>query len=242
MDLRSSDRLIIIVGAIILVVAAVAIYFYYIPTAETIDEETGLESGTFYVTWVKETGQTSIDGKAEKTYNDPFSVMAPPGSVLTNVDFRLNWEDDHVTGLIIKRFYDTLTAEISLEGGEALTDTSEGGCSNRSLLFPVYNMPMIESIEANDSYEAEYILNDMVYGQDTANFDVKVTVKTGEKIRRPLKYLMDKGNSFNFEIVYEYYYPMFEDVYEEPMEEEPSEDGDLGELFRSLGFGFGGMI
>ena len=241
MDLRSSDRLIIIVGAIILVVAAIAIYFYYIPT-ETIDEETGLESGTFYVTWVKETEQTSIDGKAEKTYNEPFSIMAPPGSVITNVDFRLNWEDDHVTGLIIKRFYDTLTAEISLEDGEALTDTSEGGCNNKSLLFSVYTMPMIESIEANDSYEAEYILTDMIYGQDTANFDVKVTVKTGEKIRRPLKYLMDKGNSFNFEVVYEYYYPMFEDVYEEPMDEEPSEDGDLGELFRSLGFGFGGMI
>ena len=241
MDLRSSDRLILIVGAIILVVAAVAIYFSQLPADETI-EETGLESGTFYVTWVKETGQTSIDGKAEKTYNEPFSIMAPPGSVITNVDFRLNWEDDHVTGLIIKRFYDTLTAEISLEGGEALTDTSEGGCNNKSLLFSVYTTPMIESIEANDSYEAEYILTDMIYGQDTANFDVKVTVKTGEKIRRPLKYFMDKGNSFNFEIVYEYYYPMFEDVYEEPMEDEPSEDGDLGELFRSLGFGFGGMI
>lgn len=242
MDLRSSDRLIIIAGVIILVVAAIAIFVYYVPTEETMEELPGAESGSVYVTWIKETGQTVIDGKAEKTYNEPFTVMAPPGSVLTNVDFRLTWEDDKVTGLIIKRFKDTLKAEISLEGGEALTDTSTGGCKNKSLSFAVYDMPSVDVIDANDTYEAEDILNNMTYGQDTATFDVKVTVKTGEKLRRPLKYFMDKGNGFNFEVVYEYYYPLLEDFYEEPTE--PVEEGysPIGGLFRSLGFGFGGMI
>jgi len=224
MNLKKSDKMIAVVGVIIVIIAAVGIFFY--ATEEVEEVVTEPEKKTFYVTWIKETGETSIDGKAEKIYNEPFTVPAPSGVVLTNVDFRLTWEDDHVTGLILKRFYDTLKAEISLEGSEPPQPyTSKGGCENISLpLFSVNDIPTIDSVEANDTYAAEEIINEMIFGQDTATFDVKVTVKTGEKPRRPLKFLKDKGNSFELKITYEYYTFVIEDGEPEEPPEEPEEN------------------
>ena len=215
MNLKKSDKIIAVVGVIILIIAGISIAIMVPSKEETPEEEVGLELETFYVTWTKETGEMPLKRTAEKIYNQPFTVMAPPGSVLTNVEFRLTWEDDHITGLILKRFKDTLKAEISLEGGETKSHTSEGGCTNEAISFTVNNMSMIDSVEANDTFEAGEIINEMIFGQDTASFNVKVIIDTGEKIRRPLKFFRDKGNSFEFEIVYEYCYPELDGEYEE---------------------------
>jgi len=240
MNLRKSDKIIALTGVIIIIVAAIGIFLYASTEEEPDKIPMALEEKTFYVTWTRETGETMIDGKAEKTYNEPFTILVPAGSVLTNVDFRLTWQDDHVTGFILKRFQDTLKAEISLDGGESQTDSSKGGCKNRSISFSVNEIPMIDSLEANDTYEASEIIDEMIFGQDTTSFNVKVTVKTGEKLRRPLKFFMDKGNNFKFEIVYEYYYPYIENGYEEEPTE-PIEEGysAIGEFYRNLGYGRG---
>jgi len=241
MNLRKSDKIIALVGVIIIIIAGIGIFFYASTEEEPVKIPTMSKEKTFYVTWTKETGETMIDGSAQKTYNEPFTILAPTGSVLTNVDFRLTWQDDHVTGFILKRFQDTLTAEISLEGGEPQKDSTKGGCKNRSISFSANELPMIDSLEANDTYEASEKIEEMIFGQDTASFDVKVTVKTGEKIRRPLKFFMDKGNSFKFEVVYEYYYPYIEDGYEEDYDETIEEEGysALGEFYRNLCYGRG---
>lgn len=236
MNLRRSDKIIAVAGIVILIIAVIAIVAYYVSIEETPEEEVLPELETFYVTWTKETGETSIDGTAEKVYNKPFPVMAPPGSVLTSVDFRLTWQDDYTTGIlpILPRFQDTLKAEVSLEGGEPQPHTSTGGCKNESLLFSVNDIPMIDSVEAEDIYEAEEIINEMIFGQDSASFDVKVTVTIGEKIRRPLMYLRDKGNSFKFDVVYEYCYPELEGGYEEDYDGGEGDGGGEGSSYQSM--------
>lgn len=211
MNLKKSDKIIAVVGVIILIIAGISIAVIISSEKETEEETIKSGEGTFYVTWTKDTGEISLDGYAGKKapYNEVHAVTAF-GGVLTNVNFQLTWKDDCTYFGILSKGLDKLTAEISPAGGEPQTDISTGSGNNRTISFSVNGAPLEVSVEAEDVYEAEEIINEMFSGQDAASFDVIVTVDTGEKFRRPLKFLKDKGNSFELKIIYEYYYPVIE--------------------------------
>ena len=215
MNLKRSDKIIAIAGVIIIIIAAVGIFAYYSMPEEEKDEEPKVK--TFDIMWTKEQGDDrQMECYAGKTYSETITIDAPSRSVLTSVEFKLSWEDDNTYGLIPKGL-DTLTAEISLMGGESKEDSSTGS-GNFTFLFSVNDIPAIDSVEAEDIFEAENTIGDTFSDKDKASFNIDVTVVTGEKLRRPLKYLRDKGNDFDIKISYTYYrYNV----------EEPEEDQDL---------------
>jgi len=238
-NLRKSDKMIAIVGVIILIVAGVGIALYTsAPETKTIVEP---EEMLYYPVFTAEYGEMTISDYAgkTKTYSDTVSITGlPSGGVLTSVDFQITWQDDKTIGLIFKRGYDTLTADISYMG-ETLTHSSKGG-GNETLSFSINSVPSADSIEAEDEMEARDLLYQMYSGKDEASFDVTVTVKTGEPLRRPLKYLGDKGNAFEIKITYNYYCVDLEvketgdgnDDYTEEIYE-----GSVGEFYRNICYG-----
>lgn len=206
MNLKKSDKLIAIVGVVILIVAAIGIVLY--TSTEKEDKDTIPEAEVFYVTWMEYTGEMPIEGYAGKVYNEPFTIAdVPAGSILTGVNVQLTWEDDNTHRGILSKGIDTLTAEICLTGGEAQPDVTQGR-GNNTLSFTINDRPYDETIDAEDFSEAGQIVYDMTQGKNDASFDVTITVKTGEKLRRPLQYLRDKGNRFELHISYTYYTPI----------------------------------
>jgi len=238
MNLKKTDKMIAIVGVVILVVAAIGIVLY--TSTDTDDNDIVPEEDVFYVTWTEYTGEMPIEGYAGKVYNEPFTIAGvPAGSILTSVDVHLTWEDDNVYGIIIKKGYDSLTAEIGLAGGEAQICESTG---NDTLFFTVNDRPYDETIDAEDLSEADQIVYDMTQGKNDASFDVTITVQTGEKLRRPLQYLKDKGNDFELKVTYMYYTPTVEQ--EVLSEEDDNGDDDItessfpySEFYRNIGCG-----
>lgn len=234
MNLSKSDKIIAIVGVVILIIAAVGIIYYYSTYEEPEEVVTGPEIMSYDVTWAKGTGDISV-GESEyagrkQTYNKliPVTVTDKPFTVLTDVEFHISWMDDKTVGLLkfLKRGKDTLTGSVTPSmGGETMIIVSNW-YGNLDFPFDVYDVPTDTTIEAQDPFDAEEKVRLMYTDQDTADFDVTVNVKPGEKIRRPLKYLMDKGNEFALNASYTYYYPIIEEI---PFEEGGSEEnGDEG--------------
>jgi len=192
----------------VIIIAAIGIAAYNSPDTK-INGSLKTGENMYTVTWEEKTGSSIISESAGK--NDPYSesyiISAPTGSVcvLTNVDFQITWQDDKTIGIIFKRGLDTLTAEITSMDGESQRYEGKGG-GNKTLSIKVNDMPHSSSIEAEGKSEAEQIVYDMFTGQDTTSFDITVSVKTGEPLRRPLKYLSDSGNNFEIKVTYEYYY------------------------------------
>jgi len=221
MNLKKTDKMIAIVGVVILIVAAIGIVLY--TSIDKDDNDIVPKDDVFHVTWTEYTVEMPIEGYAGKVYSEPFTITGvPDGSILTGVDVQITWEDDNVYGIIIKKGYDTLTAEIGLAGGEAQIDVSQGS-GNKTLLFTINDQPYDETIDAEDFSEADQIVYDMTQGKNDASFDVTITVQTGEKLRRPLKYLKDKGNGFELHISYTYYTPLVEQE-QEPSNNDNDED------------------
>jgi len=198
-NLKKNDKLIIIVAVAVIIIAAIGIAAYNSPETK-IDGFLETGENMYTVTWEEKTNSLSpISDFAGKNapFNESYSIATPTGSVcvLTNVDFQIIWQDDKTIG----------------------------GGGNETLSFRVNNMPYSDSIEAEDISEAEQIVYDMFTGQDTTSFDITVSVKTGEPLRRLLKFLSDKGNDFEIEVTYEYYYAS---LTEEETEGTGSDGGD----------------
>ncbi len=210
MNLKKSDKMIAIVGVAILIIAAVGIVLY--TAYEEPVEDVKPTEETFMVTWNENSGQLAcISGFAGKSaYTDPFAFSVPSGSVLTSVSVRIVWKDDNTYRGVLSKGVDSLTAEIGVSGGESQLYKSTTGSGNETLYFVAYDRPYDETLDAKDYDEAQQMVYDMVQGKNDASYDVKVTVKTGEKLRRPLQYLKDKGNSFELFVSYTYYTPMIE--------------------------------
>jgi len=251
MNLKKNDKLILIVGVVILIVSAIGIAFYTSADTDDIDLYVEPEEKTFDITWREVTMEKPIiNGVAKKTYSESETISAPDWSVLTNVEFRLDWNDDYTSGLLITKGADTLTAEITKEGGESKSDENiEGG--NLTFLFNVNGRPSNDYVEAETSYEAEEIVKEMFPNENEASFDVTVNVQTGEKwglrILKNIRRILDKGNDFDLKITYTFY--VFN--IEEPEEDNNDDDdvpptglggdynGACGEFYKNLCYGRG---
>lgn len=207
MNLKKNDKIIAIVGVVILIVAAIGIVvFYQSEDTEDKEKENGME--TFYVQWekIEEPGQTITGVSEGEPYTDSIAVSVPQGSVLTNVEMRLSWEDDNTWGLIFKKGYDTLNAKINNVELETMT-----GSGNETCPFSVYNIPTSMEIEAETEEEAKQEAKEEYADLNSATFDVEVTINAGEKfkllmpIRSLLNMLKDKGDDFDISVKYTYY-------------------------------------
>jgi hypothetical protein len=213
MTLKKSDKIIAIIGVIILIVALFGILLYAGSEEQT--QETGTPKKVSYtVEWIPSSDTISKDGYAGRKgdYTEPFTIeVIKPGSVITSIDVNITWTDTKTYGIIIKRGFDTLKADITLVGGETLTHTATGS-GNETLTFTINEAPsdgVIEDVE--DIFAAEQKIINENADKNTASFDTLIKVTTGEKFGiRPLKllrYIADKGENFHLEITYYYVYP-----------------------------------
>ena len=220
MALKKSDKIIAIIGVIILIVAIFGI-FIYASSEEPTEEGEKTKVISYQVDWIPSSDTIFLNGYAGRkaTYSKPFVVeVAKPGSVITKVDVNITWKDANTYGIIIKGGYDTLKADITLVGGDTKTHQATGQ-GNESLTFIVNETPQNGIIEdVADIIEAEQKIIEEYTDKNTASFETKITVTTGEKFGiRPIKlirYMRDKGENFNLEITYYYVYPDIKEVEE----------------------------
>lgn len=248
MDLKKNDKLILIVGVVILVIAAIGVAIYTSPDIEDITAgDTEPDYITFTFSWKKNIGETTIEDSLfinkNTQHSDSFSVTTPSGSILTDVEVQINWMDDYDYGLLIKKGEDTLTANIGQQGSEPKQETSTGS-GNITFNFKLNdNPPLTDYIEAEDKTDAEMIIDDIYMGENTASFNMEVSLETGERLLRPLKYLRDKGNDIELKTKYTYYvYNVDEPEENEEEDKTTGDDGyniSLGEFYKNLCYGRG---
>lgn len=249
MMLKKNDQIILIVGVVILIIAGIGIAMYTVP--DNGDDEVGdpsREEMIYTYTWEQKSGDMTIGSTLYADKNEPYedthTIKTMEGTVLTSVEFTLTWTDDSTYGLLVQRGLDTLTAELSLKGNsKEETSVGEG---NLSFTFNPYSRPTSDSVQAEDKSEAEREINTMLEGKNMADVDVKVSIQTGERIFRLLRFFRDQGNEFELTastIYYEY-------TLEEPEETDDDDDdvkssGDdgsnhnIGDFYINLGYGRG---
>ena len=223
MSLKKSDKIIAIIGVIILIIAGIGIVLYT-TSEENETSPTKVKENVYKVTWIKNDDSIDISGEAtkKKDFTDAFTMdIIEDGFVLTNVYFNVTWRDHHTLGKLINTGKDKLTATIGFTGeeGEKLTSTGKSDGSEK-LSFTIFDMPSDETIEdetIETETEARQLILDEYSGMNTASFDIKVHVKTGEKLltlrpRKLLNYLLDKGNDFTITVSYEFYEPVIEEI------------------------------
>ena len=219
MNLKKSDKMIAIIGVVILIVAAISIVYYYVSTEDEVREPTTGEK-VYKVTWEEQTGEMTIPdvNVGKEVYTDSFPVDAESGSVITDIRVQIVWEDNNVYGGLGGRIpalvkgQDTLTAEISLAGGETKTheDTWYG---NETLFFSMDDISYDDMVEAEDINEAKQKIDEKYQGMDSAFFDIVASVTVGEKFKflQPIRSFLntraDTGNKFSLYITYDYMYP-----------------------------------
>jgi len=138
--------------------------------------------------WMKKTDSLTIDGFAGKEYENNHTIITQNGSIITDVEVFLNWEDDNTYGIFKNKGLDNLSLMIN-QSGNLFIDSSEG-YGNLTNLFEINDMP-INEIEP--------------LAKNQVDFNIQIHVKTGEKIWRLLNYIKDKGNDFTITFQYTYY-------------------------------------
>lgn len=208
-NLKKNDKLIVIIAVAVIIIAAIGIAAYTSPDTK-INGLLGTGENMYTVTWEEKTNSLSpISDFAGKNAPYENTISINHGN-LKEITFNLSWVDNKAT--LLGRFgLDKLTLEVTTpdgtiykESGKSASKTKEG---NVAISVLNYDMPSTDSIEAEDYDEAEEKLNEDPYFNDkwvNEDFTIKVSVQIGEI--RILKKLADKGNNFDLEITYEYYY------------------------------------
>jgi hypothetical protein len=254
MNLKKNDKIILIVGVVILIVAGAGIALYTAEDSDNTDLAEDKDYKTFAYSWREQNGEVNIGTSPYASKNAPYEethkVSANSNTVLTNVDIELEWEDDSTYGFLIERGLDTLDAEISLKGNSPIVKSFIGR-GNDSFYFSINSRPIADSVQAHSLEDAMDIIEDEISGQNSADFDVMVTVTPGEKIYHLLhlfRYLRDRGNEFTLTATYTYYTYEFDEITDGSNDEsdaDQKETGDdeyghnIGDFYINLGYGRG---
>jgi len=217
-NLKKNDKIIIIVAVIIIIISGIGIAAYNPPDLDE-DEKIPIGEYTYNIDWDLRTSSLLYTDFANKGTPFEATVLINQGN-LKEIVFNLSWVDDKAT--ILNRFgLDTLTLEVTTPDGTVYEESGKSASKSKegNVVIPisVNGMPQMDSIDANNTSEAEEILNEEPYFDDewmNEPFEVKVSVKVGEI--RILKKMRDSGNNFDLEITYDYYDAM---LTEEEMKE-----------------------
>ena len=249
MNLKKNDKIILIAGVAILIIAGIGIAVYTSPNTDEIKVgDTEPDYSSFSYSWIKNSADNIIEDniyvEKSSTYDDNLAINSPTGSIITYIAIEFIWEDDYTYGLLRKKGEDTLYVTVTDEKGVSKTDSATGGENMTFQFNSINDMPSSDSILAEDKAEAMKILDGMIAGENNANFDIEVSVETGERLFRPLKFLRDKGNDFQIKAKYTYYLYELEDPIDDFNDDENKTTGDedgsniaLGDFYKNLCYG-----
>jgi len=207
--MKRGYKFIILIAIIVIIVLMFGTLFFESPKkADTV--LTGNNTTEFYfVKWeLKEGSLSSISDSTDKKTSFEDAVLMNQGN-LKKVIFNLKWVDDKaifgVFGL------DTLTLTVTTPDGYKYQETMKSAKNTKEgniiLEISVEETPSIEPIKSESLFESQEQLKNKPYYLDKwvdEEFTIDVCVTVGEifgKIRP-----RDKGNDFDLEITYEYYY------------------------------------
>lgn len=253
MNLKKNDKIILIAGVAILIIAGIGIAVY---TSPDIDENNAGNTQPDYISypisWYKHSGNMMFDDnlyvEKKSTYSDSFTIDSSKdnkGSVLTNIEIQIIWEDDHTYGILRTKGEDTLTVTVTDENGQSETMSGKPADNITFQINNINDVPRSDSIFAEDKENATEIIEGMIYGKNTANFKIDVEVDTGERFIRLIKYIRDKGNDFEIKVLYTYYSYEIENPTNDNNDMDENKDtGDdggsnigLGDFYKNLCYG-----
>ncbi len=245
MNLKKNDKIILIAGVAILIIAGIGIAVYTSPDTDELKAgDTQPEYLSYSYKWMKNSADNVIDDtyvEKSSTYNDNIGIISTEGSVITNVEIQIIWEDDYTYGILRTKGEDTLTVTITDEKGGSKTESAVGGGNLTFQFNNINDIPTSDSILAEDKDDAINILEGMISGENKANFDIEVDVLTGERLFRPLKFLKDKGNDFQIKAKYTYYYYEIEEPLSDYDDENKTTNDDtnigIGDFYKNLCYG-----
>jgi hypothetical protein len=247
MNLKRNDKIILIVGVVILIVAGAGIALYNAPSSEN-DGIDATDSDDMYYdySWMQNTGSETIESPMvdkNTPFEQAYTINGPSGCVLTQVTVNIDWIDDNTFGLLRTKGQDTLTAEVSLNG-KSLEETSEME-GNHSFAFNVNSMPRDGSINGSSASDVASKLKEEYKDKNSADFDVLITIETGEPWWRFLLN-RDNGNEVDISVEYTYYTHELTEVDDNDDDTKSTGDDDiivsshaLGEFYVNLGYGRG---
>jgi len=247
MNLKRNDKIILVVGVVILIVAGAGIALYNAPSSENDDGGVTDSDDMYYeYSWMQKTGTESIESPMvdkSSPFEQAYTINGPSGCVLTQVTVNIDWVDDNTFGLLRTKGQDTLTAEVSLDG-KTLEETSEME-GNHSFSFNINTMPRDGSINGSSSSDAASKLDDEYDGKNSADFDVLLSIETGEPWWRFLLN-RDNGNTVDISVEYTYYTHELTEVDDDDDDTKTTGDDDvvvsshaLGDFYVNLGYGRG---
>jgi len=205
--LKKNDKLIIIIAVAVIIIAAIGIAAYE-PLEKNDRRSPESTMNMFTANWEEKTGSLpSINEYAGKKspYEGNISIDQEN---LKSVIFNISWKDDK-TFLLGRLGRDVLKIEITTPDGTVYDKSLKSAgkkVNNIEIIIDEINpIPITETINAKnlDEAEQEFKQNYTNYKWKNAEFGIKVTVTVGEILGnlRP----RDKGNSFDLEIMYNYY-------------------------------------
>ena len=212
MNLKKSDKIIASAAVIILIIAAVGVFLY---TEQDKDDDILKDKDEYYNYEVK---YTVIEGTAAPD-NTKFKVKDPvfgsgggytdtveiSAQHIKQVCFLIDFKDSR-SGLL-NQFKDTLTVKILDENGEKVGQDSITGNDNVTISTTDSQPMKIGPITAMDDSDAQEMLEENL-SYEMQTYTIKVTLDHGEKIRRPLLWLLEKlgQDDFGLQITYQYYH------------------------------------
>ena len=208
-SLKKNDKVIIIAAIAVIIIAGVGIAAYTPEDNEDINLP--MTGNAYTITWNAASGSTEkLSGFASKdaVKKDMFTIDEKN---IKSIIVNMSWVDDKTT--FLGRFgLDTLELKVTDPAGEIYRDqmtsvkkTKQGKVS--ATIDVLNRYPDINIIEANNSIEAEELVKSE-YSDDTFSneeFEIAVSCLIGEK--RIIKKFLERGNNYNIEISYEYFYP-----------------------------------
>lgn len=248
MSLKTSDKIIAIIGVIILIGAGIGIYLYAISEEEPEEpEDKGDLIEVFNIKYEPE----SMSIKPYDSYNiKPKLIGTSTQSIDIDVDKQnvksikiiVDYEDNKkgfLFGRIAKSIgADTLTVSVRNQDGELVGSKQLKGDMKRNTTIEVTvdKMILLEQIEAEDIEEAKFILEER-YIDHKQTYTVTFSLKAGLWGR--FRELLGQ-DSYGLEVIYEYYHYELESVEKgdnNPDEDTPSIGGNIGTgIFSSTNF------
>jgi len=231
--LKKNDKLIIIIAVAVVIVAAIGIAAYNPSNDDenNTDAHSGMKS--YDVTWQTSSRKITVEDECYAGKSTPYNTeINIDHENIAKVTIKISWDDDSKYFGILSRGEDLLTAEVTYNG---ITETWDSmGNGSYEFYYIINSMPYDTTIEAENGMQAEEMLEED-YTDDSLMFTIDVSVQTGEKIFRPLKFLRDKGNSFELDISYEYYEAFLTEGYmDETGEDNNNEDNSDYDFFSGI--------
>jgi len=196
MDKR--DKMVVFVGFLILVVALIGVMYEEKGYTEAAKEEKKI---MYAVEW--EEGMNGFQEEGTVTKSEATTLTYEINQEgLTEVEFRLEWNDNLATGIIIPwNWSDLIEMKVSGPGGVVFSSNPASGYKSPLVIkAEIGEVPSSMTINATNETEVWNIINPYITTKGMGTWNAEISIK-------PKPFFFDRGNDFTIYVTYKYYTP-----------------------------------